>query len=101
MKSATQHVLRGTLKLALALFVLNAVCTQAESPPDWAKAARFGGSGTDAGATVRVTKYGDRYVTGSFSSTSARRASAGRALPPLAAPTFSSPNTRPAAGCFG
>jgi len=69
MKSATQQLLRGSLKLALALFLLTAVCAHAEAPPVWANAARFGGSGTDAGAAVAVTKYGDRYVTGSFSST--------------------------------
>jgi hypothetical protein len=69
MKSATQQLLRGSLKLALALFVLMAVCAHAESAPNWANAARFGGSGTDAGAAVSVTKFGDRYVTGSFSST--------------------------------
>jgi hypothetical protein len=63
-----QQLLRGSLKLALALFIPIAVCA-AESPPDWAKVARFGGSGTDGGATVRVTKLGDRYVSGSFSST--------------------------------
>src|SRR3954451_3051474 len=69
MKSVIRQILRSSLKLALALFVLIAVRAQAELAPHWAKVARFGGSGTDGGATVRVTKLGDRYVTGSFSST--------------------------------
>ncbi len=69
MQSITQRVFQDSLKWALAVFLLIAVRAQAGPAPHWVQAVSFGGSGADAGAAVRVNRHGDRYVTGSFSST--------------------------------
>jgi hypothetical protein len=69
MQSMTQWVSQHSSKWALALFLLMAGRAQAGSAPHWIQAVSFGGSGTDTGAAVRVTKHGDRYVTGFCSST--------------------------------
>jgi beta-propeller repeat-containing protein len=67
MQFTTQQTFYCSLKLALAILFLIAAPAQAEPAPHWTQAARFGGSGTDIGAAIRISRHGDRYVTGSFS----------------------------------
>jgi hypothetical protein len=67
MHFTTQKLFHRSLKLGLALFLLLAIRAQAEPAPQWTNVAGFGGSGTDIGAAIRISRNGDRYVTGSFS----------------------------------
>src|SRR5438552_8060261 len=67
MRSVTFQKRLGTLSrmLAVCMFVSNLAYA---AGPSWVQAVRAGGSGSDVGNAVKTDQSGNRYVTGSFSS---------------------------------
>jgi hypothetical protein len=51
----------------LMAFFMIVVRAQAELAPRWEHAVSFGGGGSDTGAAIGISKYGEHYVAGSFS----------------------------------
>jgi hypothetical protein len=63
MKCTLRHSLAcGLLTLALCLATSTTAIGQ-----KWTRAVSFGGTGSDEGTDIRITKSGDRYLTGYFS----------------------------------
>ena len=58
-----------SLKSLLPLLLLFSALSSADTAPAWSRVGTFAGSGDDSGNAVKVDKFGNRYVTGFFSST--------------------------------
>ncbi len=58
-----------SVKFVLSFLLLIFAPASAVTAPAWSPVGTFSGSGDDSGNAVRVDKFGNRYVTGFFSST--------------------------------
>ena len=56
-------------KSLFPLLLLIAAAAYADTPPTWSRVGAFSGSGDDSGNAVKIDKFGNRYVTGFFSTT--------------------------------
>jgi hypothetical protein len=68
MHSVRSRVVNVILKWGFVLCFLTSGQLLAQSTPTWTRAVSFGGTGSDSGTAVKVDAYGNRYVTGGFSS---------------------------------